>query len=132
MYLDLITIERKSGLEFEIQIRGHRISIDMAPDDGGTDAGPAPAELLASTLGACVAMMVQAYCDTHGYTDGDVGASLTLELAENPKRIAGIVIDVDLPEGFPEDRLDAVRRVAEQCVIHGTLSHPPRVDIEFA
>ena len=130
--MDLITIERVNGLEFEIQVRGHSIRTDMSFDDGGSDGGPAPAEILASSLGACVAMMVQAYCDTHGYTDGDVGASLTLELADDPKRIAGIVIDVDLPEGFPDDTLEAVKRVAEHCVIHGTLSHPPRVDIEFA
>ena len=130
--MDLITVERKSGLEFEIQLRGHTVRTDMSVKDGGTDAGPAPAELLASSLGACVAMMVQAYCDTHGYTDGDVGVSLTLELADDPKRIAGIVIDVDLPEGFPDERRDAVMRVAEHCVIHGTLTNPPRVDIDFA
>ena len=72
--------------------------------------------------------------------DGNTGALKARLLAErrtrglprDPKRIAGIVIDVDLPEGFPDDRLDAVKRVAEHCVIHGTLSHPPRVDIEFA
>ena len=130
--MDLITIERKSGLEFEIQVRGHSLVADMSVDDGGQDGGLAPAELFASSLGACVAMMVQAYCDTHGYTDGNVGVSLTLELADDPKRIASIVIDVDLPDGFPDDRRDAVQRVAEHCVIHGTLSHPPRVDIEFA
>ena len=28
--------------------------------------------------------------------------------------------------------LNAVMRVAEHCVIHGTLSNPPRVDIDFA
>jgi len=130
--MDLITIERESGLEFDIQVRGHTVRADMSARDGGQDGGPAPAELLAGSLGACVAMMVQAYCDTHGYTDGDVSVSLTLELADDPRRIAGIVIDVDLPEGFPDDRREAVQRVAEHCVIHGTLSHPPRVDIEFA
>jgi len=130
--MDLISIERKSGLEFEIQVRGHTFSADMSEADGGADGGPAPAELLASSLGACVAMMVQAYCDTHGYTDGDVGVSLTLELADNPKRIAAIIIDVDLPEGFPDERREAVERVADLCVIHGTLTHPPRVDIDFA
>ncbi len=130
--MDLITIERESGLEFDIQVRGHTVRADMSARDGGQDGGPAPAELLAGSLGACIAMMVQAYCDTHGYTDGDVSVSLTLELADDPKRIAGIVIDVDLPEGFPDDRRVAVQRVAEHCVIHGTLSHPPRVDIEFA
>ena len=130
--MDLITVDRETGRQFTVKVRGHEVSSDLPAQDGGRDAGMAPAEMLAGSLGACIAMMVQAYCDTHGYTDGDVGVSLTLELADDPKRIAGIVIDVDLPEGFPDDRRDAVMRVAEHCVIHGTLSNPPRVDIDFA
>lgn len=129
--MDLITIERISGLEFEIQVRGHSVVADMSVDDGGQDGGFAPAELFASSLGACVAMMVQSYCDTHGHTDGDVGVSLTLELADDPKRIGAVVIDVELPNGFPEEKQEAVRRVAELCVIQGTLATPPRVDIDF-
>ncbi|MFG1690845.1 OsmC family protein [Gemmatimonadota bacterium] len=129
--MDLITIERVTGLEFEIQVRGHSVVADMSVDDGGQDGGPAPAELFASSLGACVAMMVQNYCDTHGYTDGDVSVSLTLELADDPKRIGAVVIDVELPNGFPEEKQEAVRRVAELCVIQGTLATPPRVDIDF-
>ncbi len=129
--MDLITIERKSDLEFEIQVRGHSLVADMSVDDGGQDGGPAPAELFAGSLGACVAMMVQTYCDKHGYTDGDVSVSLTLELADDPKRIGAVVIDVELPEGFPEEKQDVVKRVAEQCVIQSTLANPPRVDIDF-
>jgi uncharacterized OsmC-like protein len=76
-------------------------------------------------------MMVQGYCDKHGYTDGDVGVSLTLELADKPKRIGGIVIDVELPNGFPEEKMDVVRRVAKKCTIHETLNMQPQLDIDF-
>ncbi|NIM52675.1 MAG: OsmC family peroxiredoxin [Gemmatimonadales bacterium] len=129
--MDLITVTRKGGLEFGISVRGHEVTSDMSVTDGGHDRGLSPAELLAASLGACVAMMVQGYCDRHGYTDGDVGVSLTLELADDPKRVGGIVIDVDLPEGFPDDQRDVVRRVAERCLVHETLRNAPRVDIEF-
>jgi uncharacterized OsmC-like protein len=118
-------------LEFEIKVNGHSVVTDLSPGDGGLNKGPAPAELFAGSLGACVAMMVQSYCDTHGYSDGNVGVSLTHELANDPKRIGALVIDVELPEGFPEEKMKAVRRVAEQCVIHGSLTAPPRVDIDF-
>ena len=129
--MDLITVSRKDGLEFNIHARGHDVTSDMSEGDGGRDAGLAPAELLAGSLGACIAMMVQSYCDTHGYTEGDVGVSLTLELADGPKRVAGIVLDVELPKGVPPEKLDAIRRVAELCLIHETLGNPPRVDLDF-
>jgi len=129
--VDLITISRREGLAFDIRVRQHAVTSDMAPGDGGADAGFAPVELLAGSLGACVAMMVQRYLDTCGHGSGDVGVSLTVELADAPKRIGGIVLDVELPDGVPENRREAIRRVAEQCVIHETLRHPPKLDIEF-
>ena len=128
--MDLITVTRKGGLAFDIRVRGHEVTSDMSEKDGGRDEGPSPAELLGGSLGACVAMMVQGYCERHGYTDGDVGVSLTLELADGPKRVGGIVIDVELPEGIPEDKKEVVRRMAERCPVHETLRDPPRVDIE--
>jgi len=129
--MDLITITRESGLEFGIRVRGHELTSDMSAVDGGQDAGLSPAELLASSLGACVAMMVQRYCETHGY-EGDVEVCLTLELADDPKRVGGIFIDVELPDGVPENKKDAARRAAERCLVHETLTNPPQVDIEIS
>ncbi len=129
--MDLINIARGEGLQFKIQVRGHEVSSDMSEKDGGQDAGPSPVELLAGSLGACIAMMVQTYCKRHGYTDGEVGISLTLELADSPKRVGGIVVDVELPDGIPEDRKEAVRRMAEKCPVHETLRNPPRIDIDI-
>ncbi len=129
--MDLITVTRESGLEFSVRVRGHEFKSDMSVADGGGDAAPSPAELLAGSLGACVAMMVQIYCDTHGYSDGQVEVSLTLELADEPKRVGAIVIDVELPNDVPDDKKDVVKRVAERCSIHNTLENCPRVDIEI-
>ena len=128
--MDLITVTRKDSLEFKIRVRGHEVTSDMSAKDGGQDRGPSPVELLAGSLGTCIAMMVQTYCQRHGY-DGDVGVSLTMELADKPKRIAGIVVDVEMPEGVPEDKMGAIRRMAERCPVHETLRNPPRVDIDF-
>ena len=129
--MDLITVTRKSGLLFEFKVREHTVASDMSVEDGGRGDGITPAELLAGSLGVCVAMMVQGYCDRHGHTDGDVGVNLTIELADKPKRVGGIVIDVELPNGFPEEKIEVVRRVAEKCTIHETFNMPPRLDIDF-
>jgi uncharacterized OsmC-like protein len=129
--MDLITVNREDGLEFRIRVRGHEVTSDMSAKEGGRDAGPSPVELLAGSLGACIAMMVQSYCNRHGYTDGEVGVSLTLELADAPKRVGAIVVDVELPADVPQDKWDVVRRMAERCPIHETLRDPPRVDIDI-
>jgi len=127
--MDLITVTRKAGLEFGIRVRGHEVTTDLSEKEGGQDCGPSPVELLAGSLGACIAVMVQGYCQRHGY-DGDVGVSLTMELADKPKRIGRLVVDVELPEGVPEDKKEAIKRVAERCPIHETLRRPPGLDID--
>jgi uncharacterized OsmC-like protein len=129
--MDLITIERKAGKAFELKTRGHALTIDMSKEEGGADEGMNPVELLASSLGACIAIMVQTYCDTHGYTDGDVAASLTLQIADDPKRVGNIVIDLELPKDFPEEKKSVVERLAELCPVHETLKQMPTLDLDI-
>jgi uncharacterized OsmC-like protein len=129
--MDLITINRKADTAFAVQIRSHEVTSDMSEKDGGQDAGPSPVELLAGSLGACMAMMVQSYCKRHGY-EGDVGVNLTVELADSPKRIGRIVGDLELPDSVPEDKHEVIRRMAARCPVHETLKSPPGLDIDIA
>jgi putative redox protein len=129
--MDLITVTRDAGLAFTVRLRGHVLTTDMSPAEGGRDAGPNPVELLACSVGSCLATMVQAYCDAHGYTGGDVGASLTFELAADPKRIAAVVVDLELPAGMPEEARAEVRRLVETYPVPATLRAEPRLDIEI-
>lgn len=128
--MDLISVTREDELKFNIRVRGHQVSCDMSEKEGGRDQGPSPAELLAGSLGTCTAMMVQSYCKKHGY-EGDVEVNLTMELADYPKRIGRIVLDLELPDGVPEDKKEAIKRVAHLCPIHQTFEHPPAIDIEI-
>jgi putative redox protein len=129
--MDLISITRREGKAFEARVRGHALTIDMSEEEGGADQGMNPVELLASSLGACIAIMTQTYCDSHGYTDGEVSASLTIEIADEPKRVGTVVIDLELPNDFPEEKKSAVKRIAELCPVHETLKQMPTVDLEI-
>jgi putative redox protein len=129
--MSLISISRKAGQGVEIQVRAHQVITDFSVDDGGQDQGPSPSELLVGALGACIAILVQRYCDRHGYTDGEVSTNLTYELADNPKRIGAVTIDLEIPKDVPEEKYDAIRRIAEACPVHGTLTNPPDMDLEI-
>jgi uncharacterized OsmC-like protein len=129
--MDLITVEQQNGQEFQVSIRHHRIRSDMSPQDGGKDQGPSPTELLVGALGACLGMAVARYCQTIECPSGDIELYLTYQLADQPKRIESIVVDVELPEGFPAERLPAVRRIVHSCPVHNTLTHAPDIDLEI-
>ncbi len=129
--MDLITVTREEGLKFAIRIRDHVLMTDMAANEGGTDGGLAPVEFLGASLGACLATMIQAYCNTRGYNDGDVSVSLTMELVENPNRVAGFVADVDLPRDVPEKDKEKLKKMALRLPVPATFKGEPRMDIDM-
>lgn len=129
--MDLITVTRESGLEFTIRLRDHGLTTDLSVDEGGCDAGCNPVELMGAALGGCLAIMVQRYCTEHGYTDGDVGVSLTAEMAEDPTRVAGFVVDVELPADVPDEARREIEGMARQFPVPATLQSAPRMEMAF-
>lgn len=129
--MELISVKRKENHLFTIKVRNHCVDSDLGKDDGGADGAASPSELLVGSLGACIAIMTSRYCAKHGYSDGDVEVSLTYELGDKPKRVSAIVVDLEIPRDVPEERHGAIRRIASLCPIHGTLTHPPKIDVEI-
>ncbi len=128
--MDLITVDRTDGLEFRIRLRGHDITTDMSGDEGGRDAGCNPVELLGAALGGCLAIMVQQFCNARGH-DGDVGVNLTLQMADDPKRVAAFVADIELPDGVPEEQREQLGSLVSRFPVPATLSSPPELAVEF-
>jgi len=129
--MDLITVTRDESLKFKVRVRDHVIMTDLALNEGGMDGGLAPVELLGAAAGACLATMVQAYCDSRGYGDGDVSVNLTMEMVDNPNRVAGLVMDVVLRRDVPEGDRDKLKKMALRMPVPATLRGEPRVDIEM-
>ena len=129
--MDLITISQEKGSKFKTRIRNHEFFSDMAISDGGNDEAPSPAELLVSSLGTCLGMTINSYCETHGYDSDNIGLSMTYVLDNNPKRIKNITIDIELPENFPDNRKQAILNSMKSCVIFNSLSKETEIDIEI-
>jgi uncharacterized OsmC-like protein len=129
--MDLLAVEQVAEQKFVFKVRGHTVVSDMASNEGGNDEGPSPTELLVGAIGTCIGMAVARYCQTIS-CEGEVSVYLTYQLADHPKRVSNIVIDLELPENFPTKRISAIQRVIEACPVHGTLMNPPQIDIEIS
>jgi uncharacterized OsmC-like protein len=129
--MDLITITQENDSVFKSEFRKHRISSDLSVDDGGTDAAPSPADMVVSSLGFCIAMIIQRYCKSHGNSDKGIELSMTYLLNDKPKMINSITIDIALPDGFPNDRKSAILNSVKTCVIYNSLSDKVDIDIDF-
>lgn len=128
--MQLVSLEHRDGVEFSVRIGKHSFVVDHPPDEGGGDNGPSPPELMVAALGGCMGYYMARYCQTIRQSCKGLSIDLVPELSEDGKRIQRITIDLTPPEGFPQERIRALLRAADQCVVHNTLRHEPEIDIE--
>jgi putative redox protein len=126
-----ITVTWDGGVRFTADIRGHKVVVDQPPQGGGQDAGPTPLELVPSALGTCVALFVQQFLTTRGLDATGLEIQVFAAGEANPHRIGRFEVTVAIPKGIPAQYRDAVRRAAESCTVHHTLTHTPEISVEL-
>jgi LmbE family N-acetylglucosaminyl deacetylase/uncharacterized OsmC-like protein len=125
-------VEYRGGDQFDINVRGHIISVDQPVKDGGEDTAPTPTELFIASLASCVAFYARRYLKRHDLPTDGLAVESTFEMGSRPARVAGIDVRLILPEGVPPERLDALLAVASHCTVHNTLESTPDVSITLA
>jgi uncharacterized OsmC-like protein len=126
-----IVVSWDGGARFTADIRGHKVTVDQPVRGGGDDSAPMPVELLSTSLGTCVALYVQRFLAARQLDSTGLTVAVTAVGAPNPNRIAKFEIEVTIPGGVPEKYRDAVRRAAEGCTVHHTLTHAPEIVVEI-
>jgi putative redox protein len=112
---------REDGaLKHEIEIRGHDVVADEPEENGGTDAGPSPQELLAASLASCTAVTMEMYARRKEWDIGEVVVDVDYEPAQrgSPTRFS---MTVKLPKELPEDQREKLMQIAAKCPVHRTL-----------
>ena len=106
-------------LRHEVDVnRRHTITTDEPQELGGTDSAPAPHELLAAMVAACVSTMITLYARRHGWTLDGAHVDVEYEADQTPRHLA---IRVHLPASLTPDQADRLRRVAETCPVRRAL-----------
>lgn len=94
--------------------------------DEGASVPYGALQLFAVSLGLCTASVLMGYgAQLKVLTDG-LSVRLRWSLAEKPRRVEALAMDIHWPE-LPESRLKAAERAAHHCTVHNTLVHPPRL-----
>jgi len=118
----LRAIARRSDgtLKHHVEIGSHRLTADEPHDQGGSDAGPNPLELLAASLATCSAVTMEMYANRKGWDIGDVVVDVDYEPAQrgSPTKFT---VDVKLPKELPEDQREKLMQIVTKCPVHRTL-----------
>jgi putative redox protein len=128
-----IVVRSEQGYRTAINIRQHTIIADELIQDGGTDMGPTPMEILLGTAGACVAVTTRAYAQRKGWPLETVSVELEMERFKRedyPSYTGDAPFVHEIRENitFDGDLTDEQRQrlltIAGKCPVHLTLQNP--------
>jgi putative redox protein len=106
-------------LRHEIDVNGRHIIVTDEPARlGGTDAGPAPHELMPAMLAACVSTMIMTYANTRGLKLGDLQVDVVYDSEPTPRQVEVVV---HVPAGLSHDQVERLRRIANTCPVKRAL-----------
>ncbi|AIY41442.1 hypothetical protein LT85_2284 [Collimonas arenae] len=71
-----VHLQSSTGYGQQIQARTHQLRADEPLDNGGTDSGPAPYELLLAGLAACTSLTLRMYADRKQWELGMIDVRL--------------------------------------------------------
>jgi putative redox protein len=100
-------------LRHEVDVNHRHVIITDEPERlGGTDAGPAPHELLPAMLASCVSTTIMLYARARDWELPDVRVEVAYDSEATPRHVD---LRVYLPDGLTTAQITRLRRVAETC-----------------
>lgn len=103
---------------------GNEIITDAPIDNKGKGEAFSPTDLLATSLGNCMLTIVGIAANEHGFSIDDTTCEITKIMAENPRRVAEIVVNFQFPaNGYSEKDIKIIERSANTCPVMYSL-HP--------
>jgi putative redox protein len=119
-----------AGYRAEVQVAGHRLTIDEPIPVGGKDSGPSPYEMLLAALGACTAMTLRLYADRRQWPlkravvklrHHKVHAQDCVDCEHKAAKIDVIDRVLVLEGPLDEAQRTKLLEMAERCPVHQTL-----------
>jgi putative redox protein len=124
-----VVAKRIAGFAHEIDLGdGREIVVDEPAEDGGTDTGPRPTQLLASSLAGCTAITVELYAQRKGWEVD--GLEVTVDMRSDAERKpTHFDVEVALPAGLDDEQRRKLMTIAEKCPVHKLLEHGAEITL---
>lgn len=124
-----ITLQHTGGARFVAEARKHRLVIDQPAEDGATDHGMSPSELLLVSLGSCIGQYVAQYLSLRGLSSDGLQISVGADRSTRPLRLSGFRVEVVAPE-LSDRQLQALEKtLATAGLVHGAIARENAVCI---
>jgi ribosomal protein S12 methylthiotransferase accessory factor len=118
-----VTITLPGADRVEADFGAFRVATDQ---DG---SAPSPFDLFLASIGTCAGIYVARFCRQRKIATE--GLRIRQRMHDDPASglVDRIRLEIELPDGFPAEYVDAVIRAAQLCRVKKHLAHPPEVEI---
>lgn len=127
-----LIVKHEGGMCSSMNVRGHIVIADVPPEMGGDDRGPTPVDLLAGSLGTCIAFYIARWCKEAKVSCEGFQIKVDYVHDRETHCVPVLGVEVFMPAGFPEERKNALLKVAKACTVHNTLCQIPELDVSVA
>jgi putative redox protein len=119
---------RIEGFAHEIDLEGgHELIVDEPPDRGGTDTGPRPTQLLATSLAGCTAITIEMYADRKGWDVGKL--EVEVEMGYDDTVPNSFDVSIALPAELDAEQRRRLLVIAARCPVHKVLAGEATVTV---
>jgi putative redox protein len=124
-----IDVDFPGGVRVDAHFGPFTVHTDQTLADGGAGTAPSPFDLFLASTAACAGFYVLRFCQQRGLAT--TGLHLTQRLALDPitGHVVKLLLEIQLPPGFPPKYQAAIIRAAEQCTVKKHLEHPPAFEV---
>ncbi len=126
-----ITTTIDSGFKFTSDVRGIPVVVDLPAEQGGTNEGATPPELLVVALNACIGIYAVMYMQRARLDTAGLKITGDYVKAAHPTRIGSVSIQIVAP-AVSEEHKEEFMKFVNNCMVHNTLHHCPEITMDLA
>jgi len=123
-----ISLVHHDGSRFTAEARHHRVVLDQPVEDGATDQGMSPAELLLVSLGGCVGQYVAQYLSTQGLPSKGLVVTVRTQPSPRPLRFGDFQVEVTAP-GLTDRQLHALEKTFPAGLVQNAVCFENQLEI---
>lgn len=127
--MSTLTVSFPGGKRVDAEYNGYTFHTDQPPLSGGDGSAPPPFDLFLASIATCAGIYVKGFCDSRSIPTEGLSLSMQVEPDPTTHRIGRLVLEINLPEGFPATHREAVIRAADQCAVKKHIFAPPAFEI---
>ena len=124
-----IEIISAGGKKVNAYYKGFTIETDQSLDNGGEGKAPEPFSLFLASIGTCAGIYVYVFCQTRNIPTDNIKIIQRMQRNDKTRMIDKILLEIQLPDDFPDKYRDMVIRSANKCSVKKHIQQAPEFEV---